>query len=202
MPIPKEILAVERPSNTVVQAYGKNKDRYAVKQRIGCRRVGGRNIPVNGPTIGHIVDGAYVPMKRLTSDAADLKDWANVVYCDSLFRDIIDELCLQYDRTDAVRIYVISVLRVCYPGIRDRELKDKYEESFLSESYPGVALSRNTVSEFMERLRRAKKTKIDKEGFRQIRVNPSTEKLLSDPGIVEKEQPAKRKRGRPRKNSI
>ena len=88
MPIPKEILAVERPSNTVVQAYGKNKDRYAVKQRIGCRRVGGRNIPVNGPTIGHIVDGAYVPMKRLTSDAADLKDWANVVYCDSLFRDI------------------------------------------------------------------------------------------------------------------
>ena len=47
MPIPKEILAVERPSNTVVQAYGKNKDRYAVKQRIGCRRVGGRNIPVN-----------------------------------------------------------------------------------------------------------------------------------------------------------
>lgn len=152
MPIPKEILAVERPSNTVVQAYGKNKDRYAVKQRVGCRRVGGRNVPINGPTIGHIVDGAYVPMKRLTSDAADLKDWANVVYCDSLFRDIIDELCLQYDRTDAVRIYVISVLRVCYPGIRDRELKDRYEESFLSESYPGVALSKNTVSEFLERL--------------------------------------------------
>ena len=152
MPIPKEILAVKRPSNTVVQAYGKNKDRYAVKQRVGCRRVGGRNIPVNGPTIGHIVDGTYVPMKRLASDAADLKDWANVVYCDSLFRDIIDELCLQYDRTDAIRIYVISVLRVCYPGIRDRELKDRYEESFLSESYPGIALSRNTVSEFLERL--------------------------------------------------
>lgn len=137
MSIPKEILAVERPSNTVVQAYGKNKDRYAVKQRIGCRRVGGRNIPVNGPTIGHIVDGAYVPMKRLASDAADLKDWANVVYCDSLFRNIIDELCLQYDRTDAIRIYVISVLRVCYPGIRDRELKDRYEESFLSDPIPG-----------------------------------------------------------------
>ena len=61
MPIPQEILAVKRPSNTVVQAYGKNKDRYAVKQRIGCRRVGGRNVPVNGPTVGHIVDGVYVP---------------------------------------------------------------------------------------------------------------------------------------------
>ena len=54
----------------------------------------------------------------------------------------------------------------------------------------------------MERLRRAKKIKIDKEGFRLIRVNPSTEKLLSDLEIVEKEQPAKRKRGRPGKNSI
>lgn len=39
-------------------------------------------------------------------------------------------------------------------------------------------------------------------GFRLIRVNPSTEKLLSDLGIVKKEQPVKRKRGRPRKSSI
>ena len=91
-------------------------------------------------------------MKRLVTCDADLRDWANVAYCDNLFKDIIDELCLQYDRKDAVRIYVISILRVCYPGIRDRELGDRYAESMLSESYPGVALSKNTVSEFMERL--------------------------------------------------
>ena len=30
MPIPKEILEVKRPRNTIVIAYGKNKDRYAV----------------------------------------------------------------------------------------------------------------------------------------------------------------------------
>ena len=46
------------------------------------------------------------------------------------------------------------------------------------------------------------KIRIDKEGFRLIRVNPSTEKLLSDLGIVKKEQLIKRKRGRPKKNSI
>ena len=152
MPIPKEILAVERPKNTVVMVYGKNKDKYAVKKRIGCRRVGKRNVPVNGPTIGHIIDGAYVPTKRLVTCDADLRDWANVAYCDSLFKDIIEELCLQYDRKDAVRIYVISILRVCYPGIKDRELGDRYAESMLGESYPDVALSKNTVSEFMERL--------------------------------------------------
>ena len=36
MAIPKEILSVDRPVNSVVYAYGKNKDRYAVKERIGC----------------------------------------------------------------------------------------------------------------------------------------------------------------------
>lgn len=46
------------------------------------------------------------------------------------------------------------------------------------------------------------KIRIDKEGFRLIRVNPSTEKLLFDLGIVKKEQPAKRKRGKPKKNFI
>ena len=37
MPIPKEILEVKRPRNTIVIAYGKNKDRYAVRERIGCK---------------------------------------------------------------------------------------------------------------------------------------------------------------------
>jgi hypothetical protein len=41
------------------------------------------------------------------------------------------------------------VLRVCFGGIKDCELKDAYEESFLSELHPGVALSRNTVSAFL-----------------------------------------------------
>lgn len=61
MPIPQNILDVERPKNTVVIVYGVNKDKYAVRQRIGCKRVNGRNVPVNGPTIGHIIDGKFVP---------------------------------------------------------------------------------------------------------------------------------------------
>ncbi|MDY5649829.1 MAG: hypothetical protein SPK64_02120, partial [Candidatus Enterosoma sp.] len=72
----------------------------------------------------------------------------------------------------------------------------------LNDSEKRKVLEEYSYGQMMERLRRAKKIKIDKEGFRLIRVNPSTEKLLSDLGIVEKEQPAKRKRGRPRKNSI
>ena len=61
MPIPQDIRSVARPKNTIVIAYGKDKNLYAVRQRVGCRNVDGRHLPVNGPTIGHIIDGVYVP---------------------------------------------------------------------------------------------------------------------------------------------
>lgn len=154
MPIPQAILAVARPKNTVVIAYGRNKSLYAVRQRIGCRNDNGRHLPVNGPTIGHIIDGVYVPIDKeaptgITSAPVDLKDWANVVLCDRLFTGIQDELSAVYDRTDTVKIYCISILRVCNPGIKDYELKEAYETSFLSELYPGVPLSKNTVCKFL-----------------------------------------------------
>lgn len=151
MPIPKNILDVERPVNTVVIAYGKNKDRFAVRQRVGCRYVNGRSLPVNGPTIGHIIDGKFVPLDEISpvrEQGADMKDWGNVVYCDMLFKDILSELLAVYNHSDALKIYCIAILRVCYPAIKDYELKDAYEESFLSELYPDAALSRNTVSDF------------------------------------------------------
>ncbi len=51
-----------------------------------------------------------------------------------------------------MKIYCISLLRVCNPGIKDYELKEAYETSFLSEIYPGIALSRNTFSSFLNDL--------------------------------------------------
>ena len=105
MPIPKEILEVKRPRNTIVIAYGKNKDRYAVRERIGCKYKHGRRIPVNGPTIGHIVGGKYVPRLSgtdpltLTVSMApvDIKDWGAVVLCDNVAHALLDELCTVYN---------------------------------------------------------------------------------------------------------
>lgn len=54
-----------------------------------------------------------------------------------------------------MRIYCISILRVCDPGMKNYELKEAYETSFLSELYPGVALSKNTVSTFLNDLGKA-----------------------------------------------
>lgn len=155
MAVPTEIRAIERPKNTVVMAYGKNKDRYAVKQRIGCRYCNGRRIPITGPTIGHILDGKFIPIHEgpdscSSSPDVELKDWGNVTLCHSLFGDILDSLRELYSSSDAEKLYCISLLRVCHPGIKDCELKDMYNDGFMSELLPNVALSRNTVSKFLK----------------------------------------------------
>ena len=161
MPIPDTVLAVERPTNTVVIVYGKDKDLYAVRQRIGCRNVNGRHIPVNGPTIGHIIDGVYVPIGKAGSLSSvsglpvDLKDWANVALCNRLFEEIYAELLKVYNEQDALKLSCIAIIRVCEPGIKDYELKEAYGDGFLSELHPGVALSKNTVSKFLNGLGKA-----------------------------------------------
>lgn len=157
MPIPQDILSIPRPKNTIVIAYGKDKNLFAVRQRIGCKRENGRNLPINGPTIGHIVNGAYVPNDTtapsvVSASPIDLKDWANIVLCDRLFADMKQELSAVYSQSDMMKIYCISILRVCEPGIKNYELKEAYDTSFLSELYPGVALSKNTVSTFLNDL--------------------------------------------------
>lgn len=160
MPVMPEILAVPRPVNTKVVAYGKSKHLFAVKQRIGCKYDKGRRVPVYGPTIGHIVDGVYVPIEEppippVSMSKSYIKEWANVVLCDNLFHDILDELRQVYNEQDALKIYCISILRVCRKGITDCQLKRAYENSFLSELYPDVALSKNTVSKFLNDIGRA-----------------------------------------------
>ena len=160
MPIPKEVLSVARPRNTVVIAYGKDKNLYAVRQRIGCRNDNGRHLPVNGPTIGHIIGNVYVPIDQEQKDSVsaspvDLKDWADIILCDRMFSSIKKELFSVYNETDSMKIYCIAILRVCHPGIKNCELKEAYDTGFLSELYPGVALSKNTVTDFLNDLGKA-----------------------------------------------
>ena len=61
--VPESIRKIQRPVNTIVQAT-KNPNVYMVIKRIGCKNVGGRRVPVNGPVVGHIVDGRYVEDRR------------------------------------------------------------------------------------------------------------------------------------------
>lgn len=161
MPIPQNILDVERPKNSIVVAYGKNKDHYAVRECVGCKYDKGRRIPVNGSTIGHIINNVYVPIaskpipEPVSMSSIDLKDWANVVLCDNVAHSLLDELMQVYNPSDAKKLYCASILRVCEHGIKDYKLKAAYENSFLSELFPDVAMSKNTVSKFWSDLGKA-----------------------------------------------
>ena len=155
MPIPQDILSVPRPKNTVVIAYGKDKSLYAVRQHASVAGMTTAAIcrsTARPSGTSSTVSTYLLTRKRLTvsqASSVDLKDWANVVLCDRLFSDIRKELSAVYSQTDVMKMYCISILRVCDPGVKNYELKEAYETSFLSELYPGIALSKNTVSTFL-----------------------------------------------------
>ena len=61
MPIPKDILAVERPKNTVVKM---RLGRYLVIKRTS-KRVNGKAKPVDLGTVGEIIDGKYIEIRTV-----------------------------------------------------------------------------------------------------------------------------------------
>lgn len=151
MPIPKEILTIERPKNTIV--YVTSVGNYGVKKRIGCKYVNGKNRPVNGPTVGHIIDGKYVPIEEKKKDVSSmgpaLLDWADAQLCEDLFSDMIPELEKVYSHDDAMKLFAMAILRVCNPDVKDYELQERYQDSILSEFHPDIPLSSNTASKFL-----------------------------------------------------
>lgn len=149
MPIPKDILAVERPSSTRVKKSG---NRYLVIKRTS-KRVGNRVVPVELGTIGEIIDGRYVELRsapRRKRNVVDIKDYGEVALCNSAAKDLFLELNDVFDTKTAEKLFVIALLRAADSDIKDRDLKFAYDTSFLSELYPSVGLSENTVSDFLE----------------------------------------------------
>lgn len=147
MPVPADILAVERPKSTRVKKSG---DRWLVIKRT-CRREGKRNIPVDLGTIGEIINGKYVEIrKEPRKRSVDVKDYGQVRLCDRCAGGMLQDLADVWDIADAKKLYCIAVLRAAYGDIRNRDLKLQYETSFLSDMIPGVGLSENTVSAFLD----------------------------------------------------
>ena len=147
MPVPKEILDIPRPKNTRVKPSGNH---YLVIKRT-CKRVNGRNVPVELGVVGEIRDGRYierntVPVKR----EIDIKDYGEVAVCNKFSDDIFDELLKVWTPKEATRLYVIALLRTAYGNIKNRDLNLQYQTSYVSELYKDVALSEDTVSTFLD----------------------------------------------------
>ena len=157
MSIPKEILDVERPKSTRVKFF---KGRYLVIKRTS-KRVGDRVVPVELGTIGEIIDGKYVEIRkepRRNKDGSkniELKDYGEFALCDKAGCGILEDLKEIYDLPDAIRLYTIALLRAADHNIKNRDIQLAYETSYISEVYKNVHLSENTVSEFLEKTGKA-----------------------------------------------
>ena len=80
MAIPAEILAIERPKNTIVIRTNKTEPaHYAVRSRLGCIYDHGRRIPKNGPVIGHIDTErkVYVPLSEIDENTGSQNNLEN-----------------------------------------------------------------------------------------------------------------------------
>ena len=179
MPVPKEILAVERPVNTRVKQSG---SRYLVIKRTS-KRVNGKPVPVDLGTIGEIIDGKYVEIRkepRKKSSFVDIKDYGEYALCNKAAAGLLEELGPIFGK-EAKRIYVIALLRTQDPDLKDRDLQFAYETSYLSEVIPGVHLSENTVSAFLEDM--GKKYRYIRE-YMEKRVSESGGRSLIVDGML------------------
>lgn len=151
MPIPPEILAVERPSGTKVKKNGKH---YDVIKRTSVYK-DGRRVPKDLGKVGEIIDGRYVPKRKeaipsMDYGDIDIRDYGRVGLCHKVGRDILDSLRKEFSESDSETIYSIALLRSAYGNITDRDLKYRYDTSYLSVILPGVSLSEAHVCRFLE----------------------------------------------------
>lgn len=178
MAIPKEILAIPRPKNTRVKASGNH---YIVIKRT-CKRIGGRNVPVELGTIGEIRDGRYIertaePVKR----EIDIKDYGEVALCDKHGKELMDDLLKVWTPKEATTLYTIALLRAAYGSIKNRDLQLQYQTSFASEMYKSIPLSEDTVSKFLDSIGKSY-TLIRK--FMQIRIESAGGKKIVIDGML------------------
>ena len=147
MKVPKEIREVERPPNTVVYAFGHDPVKYNVKERV-YKVVDGKRIQADGETVGSIIDMKYVEIRsrpKIRYDGSDMKFWGASQLVVNASGDILEDLFRVYDRDDALKTYVMAVLRTVERGLADYEIQEVYDLDYISVLYPRVPLSKDTV---------------------------------------------------------
>lgn len=150
--IPKEIRDL-KPVNTRVKKQGNS---YLVIKRTS-KRVNGKNVSVELGTIGHIklIDGAWVYIEKslvnLKNNPITTLEFGYTNLIDKVSSDILTELEVVYSKPDALKIYVLAILRVAYTNV-SRDIKLNYKSDFISLVYPGIRLDDSHLSSYFEEL--------------------------------------------------
>ena len=157
MPVPAEIRAVPRPRNTiVVDRGGDGPKRYAVRARAGAKYgPHGKTLPINGQVIGHIIQGAFVPItpeKKLASTGPQELSFGAAAFAHSVSLDLFRDLIEIYDVQNACEILAIALIRSIKPDVKNRRLATEYRRTYISRYLPGLHLSGNHVGKLLEGL--------------------------------------------------
>lgn len=155
MTIPKEILDIKRPKSTRVKKSGNH---YDVIKRT-CVYKDGRRVPKEIGKIGEIINGKYYDkpkdkIESLSFSNIDIKEFGRTELCYKLSEEILASLRTCFSESDSQQIYVMALLRSAYPHITDRDMKYRYDTSFISTRYPSVHLSEASICKFLELLGR------------------------------------------------
>lgn len=155
MAVPEYIRMVPRPVNTIVEDNGRDgPNRFAVRERVSIKYISGGNPqPKNGKVIGHIRDGKYVPKQDKASvSGPDMLSYGASAFVKSVSEDLLDDLLEVYPIKEAYTIMAIATLRIIKPSIVNGRLSTEYNRTFVCKDYPGIGMSPNTISGFLQRL--------------------------------------------------
>lgn len=149
--VDKSILSVPRPCNTIVDDNGgSGLYRYAVRERAPSRN--GKRGPANGKTIGHIINGEFVPNTAVPTGA---EGPSSLSYGASAFvwsqcQDLRKLLLEIYPAADALRILAIACIYAMFPHVANNRIGTEYRRTFMNVFLPGLKLSANTIGTLIE----------------------------------------------------
>ena len=160
MSVPQDIRAVPRPKNTVVtDTGGKGPLRYCVRARTKAVRTAKGFQPRNGKVIGHIVDGAFVPVSSRMK-AKERRTLGCALLAADLGADLRARLAAHLGDKDADLVLALASLGLLHPDLGEDLRAAQYKASLASLVFPGLDLSEKSIH--------ALYTKIGKKGADEL----------------------------------
>ena len=145
MGVPQEIRAVPRPKNTVViDTGGKGPLRYCVRERNKAVRTAKGFQPRNGKVIGHIVDGAFVPVSSRMK-AKERRTLGCALLVADLDADLRARLAAHLGDKDADLVLALASLGILHPDLGEDLRAAQYKASLASLVFPGLDLSEKSI---------------------------------------------------------
>ncbi|MCL2747660.1 MAG: transposase, partial [Oscillospiraceae bacterium] len=148
--VPDHIKAMKPPSSEVQKIKG-HYYVYAVKGRYDKETK--KSVSERQGCIGQIYEGVgYVPNKKGQGGSLSAtREYGATRTILVLTKDLYEKIRRHFP-SDFLRIYILAALKLMEKGLTTRRVDWAYERSALSLLLPEVHLSKNTVTEFVERL--------------------------------------------------